>query len=43
MYARTSNNRVALDVVQAVCKARARNFRVAKIHAATSVFNGWFA
>lgn len=31
MYARTEKNRVALEIVAAVCKARARNFRAAAI------------
>lgn len=40
MYARTCNNKIALDVVKAVCHARSRNFLAARIRAA---FSGYLA
>lgn len=43
MYARTQNNKIAADVLAAVCKARARNFRAAAIRRAVAPLAGWFA
>ena len=43
MYARTCNNRIALDVVKAVCHAKARNFRAAAIRRAVAPLRGWLA
>lgn len=40
MYARTEKNRISLDIVAAVCKARARNFRAARVRAS---FAGYLA
>lgn len=36
MYARTCQNRIGLDVLQAVCRARSRNFLAARLRAAFS-------
>lgn len=43
MYARSCKNKVSLDVLQAVCHARARNFKAARIRQAVSVLRGWLA
>lgn len=40
MYARSNSNKVALDVLQAVCRARSRNFLAARLRAA---FAGYLA
>jgi len=40
MYARSENNKVAFEAVQAVCRARCRNFLAARLRAA---FAGYLA
>lgn len=44
MYARTCNGAVALDVLAAVCRAKARNFAAARVRARVSAaFAGYLA